>query len=259
MRTLITCAGIGDFLWLAMKLINTGERFNIIMPDTAPQRGHQLAELLPDLINKITYQSGWSYNKIRHLNAQRHHGTWDKIKGDTFVLEANSHLEAGRRIERFLPDLPTTYRLPYPSNPCNYPSDLIAIYTSAYSNARHWGMWGADQWNELLDRLSKQYILIGAPYDVGIDLSHRTDVVSSVGEPLPVVVEILKRSKYFVGFPSGLSILAETIGTPNFMHYPEHLAKMVNAWADPARIDKEYIGRVNATVDEVYNLIKDKC
>ena len=243
-----------------MKLINTGERFDVVMPNGFPQRGHQLAELLPQLINSITYRPNLTYKIIMQRNIMRQRALWRHIKESQFYLEANTHLEAGKRIENFLPDLPTTYTLPYVTNTNadKYPAGLVAIYTSAYSNARHWNLWGASEWNKLLDKLGKQYILIGAPYDVGIDLN-RPDVISSVGEPLPVVIEILKKSKYFIGFPSGLSIIGETLGAPNFMHYPAHLNKMVSTWADPARIASgEYIGRVGASVEEVYELVKGR-
>lgn len=267
MRTILVPPGIGDALWVFMKLINTGERFYVVMPGGSPRRGHQLAELLPDLIDSITYDDTLSYRKIRQQNIQQGRKEWQMIHQGNFALEANTHLEYGKRIERFLPDLPTSFSLPFiGASADKYPSGWIAIYTSAYSNARHWGQWGPDEWFKLMERVGGKYILIGAPYDVGIteELTAKLDeagieYISSIGEPLPVVVEILRQSKYFIGFPSGLSILCELIGTPNFMHYPPHLLGMIDAWPDPARIaDGRHIGRIGATPEMVYGLIKDK-
>lgn len=255
MRTLITCPGIGDFLWVAQKLQGR-EQFKVVMSDSLPRRGHQLMELLPDLISAHEYRPGLTYKKVNDNNIIRRKGRreWCGITEQEFYLSANEHLEQGRRIEELLPDLPTSFTLNYstsdedkrtasallPSGP------YIGIYTSAYSNARNWNGWGPKEWFEMVELLQPTgatIVIIGAAYDVGVveELTKAMDqkkikYINTTGQPLGVVVEILKRLNYFLGFPSGLSILNETLGKDGVMFYPPHLQKMMNTWAHPDRI-----------------------
>jgi hypothetical protein len=275
-RTIITCPGLGDTVWLFMKLVNQSERFHWKIGDGLPQRGHQIFELFPQLVESFEYIPDHGYNKVKR---SAHTGKWSRTP-DRFYLEANSHLERGNRIEEFLPDLETSYRLEYATSEEDaakayrllynslsmYMTNedfinneftvelttsshrLIGIYTSAYSNARHWKGWEAKQWLELIRLIQKhdpnyKFVFIGADYDIGVSQEvmkqlQPSEYVNTIGQPLPVVIEILKRLDCFIGFPSGLSIINETLGAKQtVMFYPVHLSKLINAWPDPARIE----------------------
>jgi ADP-heptose:LPS heptosyltransferase len=255
-RTIITCPGLGDTVWLFMKLVNQSERFHWKIGDGLPQRGHQIFELFPQLVESFEYIPDHGYNKVKR---SAHTGKWSRTP-DRFYLEANSHLERGNRIEEFLPDLETSYRLEYATTITVYQaawfhaydsykdSPHIGIYTSAYSNARHWNGWEAKQWLELIRLIQKhdpnyKFVFIGADYDIGVSQEvmkqlQPSEYVNTIGQPLPVVIEILKRLDCFIGFPSGLSIINETLGAKQtVMFYPVHLSKLINAWPDPARIE----------------------
>jgi len=271
-RTIITCPGIGDSIWLFMKLINQSEKFHWKIGDGTPQRGKQIFDLFPQLVESFEYIPQSGYKKIKR-NA--YNGKW-RDTPESFYLEANSHLEYGNRIESYLPDLKTTFNLEYGTSSMDIATaditlygsiqvtgkvnpnliggrittkpKYIGIYTSAYSNARHWGGWGTKEWLELMGLIknyNKEYkfVLIGAEYDLGIPAEIMTalpkeDYINTVGQPLSVVVEILKRLDCFIGFPSGLSIINETLAArQTIMFYPPHLSKLINAWPDPARIE----------------------
>jgi len=265
-RTIITCPGIGDTIWLFMKLVNQKEKFHWKIGDGSPRRGHQIFELFPQLVESFEYIPQSGYKKIKR-NA--YNGKWANTP-ESFYLEANSHLEGGNRIESFLYDLKTTFKLEYGTSEqdgttaldilCSYSTPtkvgpiysfqypLIGIYTSAYSNARHWGGWSTKEWLELIGLIrnyNKEYkfVLIGAEYDLGIPAEIMAALppdiyINTVGQPLSVVVEILKRLDCFIGFPSGLSIINETLGAKQtIMFYPQHLHELMNAWPDPARIE----------------------
>lgn len=284
MRTIIVPAGIGDGLFVAFKLINANEKFHICLPDGQPQRGKQIWDMLPQLTESCTYIPNQSYTIIDRRNAVRINHNWRKIKAHKFYLSANKHLENGCRIEKFLPDLPTRYIIDYATtqedkdNAATYfdGGKTIGIYCSAYSNARQWNMWGVAEWVEFIKIIHTQrpecrFLMIGADYDLDLSTQIMDELmrlsiphVSSVGEPLPVVVEILKRLDYFAGFPSGLSILNETLGKPGLMFYPPNLSKMMNAWAHPERItrgehlpmQKDTPVAVLATIEKRYKLIE---
>jgi len=282
-RTITTCPGIGDTIWLFMKLINQEEKFHWKIGDGSPQRGHQIFELFPQLVESFEYIPRSGYNKIKR-NA--FNGKWKKTP-ETFYLEANSHLEAGYRIEKFLSDLKTTFKLEYATTKkdettaldilCSYSTPtkvgliysfehpLIGIYTSAYSNARHWGGWEAKEWLELIGLIKNynrdyKFVLIGAEYDIGIPAEimaalPKDDYINTVGQPLSVVIEILKRLDAFIAFPSGLSIINETCGAKKtLMMYPPHLVNLMNAWPDPERIENNsYKGCLFTDPKNIFN------
>jgi ADP-heptose:LPS heptosyltransferase len=256
LRTITLPAGIGDAIWVLSKLANSGERFHFKIPDGTPQRGKQIFDLLPQVAESCTYTPNLNYSKIDKENAARNKN-WKDIKQQSFTLSANTWLEQGKRLEKWLPDLPISYSLNY--NTTNKDRSIagtlliqeahyIGIYGSAYSNARHWGMWGPDEWFTLIRLMytrnkEMKFVIIGAPYDNDLAellmaklYEFRIPYVNTIGQPLSVVIEILKRLDYFIGFPSGLSILNETLGKDGIMFYPEKLKPMMNAWAHPDRI-----------------------
>jgi len=282
MRTITTCPGIGDSIWLIQKLINQPEKFHWKVGNGLPQRAKQLFDLFPQLTESFEYIPDVMYKTVKRSGYK---GNWAKAPQKMY-LEANSHLEAGKRIEKFLPDLPTTFKLEYKTSlkdtieseftvPMLLDSTgrsmispkYIGIYTSAYSTARQWNGWGSNEWLEfinLIKPLGYKFVIIGAEWDIGIpgeimnELS-ADDYINTIGQPLPVVIEILKRLDCFIGFPSGLSIINETIGAKKtLMWYPAHLSKMINSWPDPERIEnKSYKGCLFCPPEQIFSWMKD--
>jgi ADP-heptose:LPS heptosyltransferase len=287
-RTIKTCPGIGDCLWVIQKLIGAGEKFDWQIHNGFPQRGRQVFDLLPQISNSCEYVPNLPYRLIDHHNIVRRYRYWHLIRQHDFYLSANRHLEEGKRIEEFLPDLPTSFRLEYTTGPMDgftaasilnrgdlvgdTKSRFIGIYGSAYSTQRAWGFWDAEGWYKFIDLMRQEnpelaFVIIGASFDtdLGNDLIARLEAgkvphINTIGQPLSVVIEILKRLDYFVGFPSGLSILNETLGAKGtFMFYPPHLQAMMNAWADPARIESgQYKGAQFCEPEKALGWIRDE-
>jgi len=256
-RTIKVCPGIGDSIWLIQKLVNANERFHFQIPDGSPQRGKPLFDLLPQVTASAEYVPGLSYKKLSQNNIQGKMRRWMDIKDQTMSLTANQHLESGIRIEEFFPDLPTSYKLNYMTEEEDQlqANDIlkdesmkyIGIYPSAYSNARNAGGWDAANWFRLIKLLYKSkdicFVIIGAAYDEGIteplmnELAlYNIQCINTTGQPLGVVIELLKRLSYFIGFPSGLSIINETLGKDGVMFYQKKDKGIINMWADPSRI-----------------------
>jgi len=290
MRTIKTCPGIGDSIWLFMKLVNAGEQFNWQISASPPQRGKQIFDLMPQVAASCEYKPGLGYSEIKARNIMNICRLWRTIRSQDFYLSINAHLESGRRIEEFLPDLPTTYLLEYATT--EYDDDkaesllhsvfqgvrlrrAIGIYGSAYSTQRAWGLWDEKEWMRLIYQMYKTdsdliFVIIGASFDVdlGGNLIKLLDeqgipYINTIGEPLSVVIEILKRLNYFIGFPSGLSILNETLGKDGFMFYPSpsvaaKVCNIMNTWAHPSRIASgAYKAALPCDPIDVYNWLKN--
>lgn len=277
-RTIKVCPGIGDSIWLIQKLINSNEKFHFQIPDGSPQRGKPLFDLLPQVAESAQYISGLSYKKLSRENIQSKKRRWMEVTEKTMYLTANQHLESGLRIEAFFPDLPTSYILNYMTtrkdqDQANKILDndsikYIGIYPSAYSNARNAGGWDAEQWFKLIKLLYKGkdicFVIIGAPYDIGITEAlmtlmseYRIPHINTTGQSLAVVIELLKQFSYFIGFPSGLSIINETLGKDGVMFYQQKDKGIINMWAEPGRIKE---GRIKECLfcspEQIFDWIK---
>lgn len=279
MKTIRVAPGIGDNLWILQKLINTGEKFIFHLPDSPPKRGKQIFDLLPQVTVKAEYKPGLPYHFLQKTNIQNVRKEWRNIRERVFALIANMHLEEGRRIEEFLPDLPTSFRIDWQTSQedkayakacVTTGLPLIGIYASAYSTARAWGFWEAIGWFNLIRQLHKmdkgyKFIVIGAQWDtdMGSNLMALMDkenipYINTIGQPLGTVLEVMKRLHYMFAFPSGLGIVAPTIDCPVTMFYPPHLEKMINAWASPADIESGlYHGTLFCSPKEAFTWAKE--
>ncbi len=221
-----------------------------------PKRGHQIFDLFPQIVESFEYIPNAGYNTLKRNS---YNGSWEDAPKDKMVLEANGFLESGKRIEGFLPDLQTSFKLPIPVNedaikkaseflPSIEGVKYIGIYTTSYSNAKYMSGWLIDEWNEFIKLINGhdhliRFVFLGAEYDNGISQEvmkiMKATYINLIGRTeLPVLIEVLKKLEMFVGFQSGLLILNEMIGAKQtVMLYSSALNSMVGTWADPKRIE----------------------
>lgn len=274
MKRIKICAGIGDNLWLIQKLINADNEFHYIIAGEHPQRGHQIFELLD--IGSYEYGPHFSNEPLIH-NIQQKHKNYKDIKENEYFVSINTHLELGNRIEEFFPDLKTSWTLDF--NTHKYaeramqlmPSpNCIGFYMSCYASNRAWDYWTIHDWFKLakmINRTKKHtFIIIGAPYDLDMSSDvmklmseHKIPYVNTIGEDLGVVIEIMRKLKYFFSFPSGMGILSTILKRPTTMFYPDLLSKMINAWPNQKLIDnKTYRGLIFEPPEDVYQWVKNE-
>jgi hypothetical protein len=279
LRTIKTTPGIGDTLWVIQKLINASERFNWQINAAPPQRGKQVFDLLPQL-GDCQYVPGLGYNLIKARNVTKMARTWGRIRAQSFFLEANSWLEAGNRIENFLPDLPTSYHLPFQTQAWEtevdaafpYEGPLIGIYASSYATSRNWGFWSELEWKELITMMYEylpdaKFVIIGAAWDTDLAdklmfLLHQDGIpfVNTICQPLGYVIELMKILDYAFYFPSGLGIISGLLSRPATMFYsPSAHPRLMRTWADPELIKSGiFTERFFCTPTEAFTLVKDE-
>lgn len=251
MRTIKVCAGIGDNIWLLQKLVNSGEQFNFQLPDGQPQRGKQIFDLLPLVANGTEYVKGLTYHL---LSLRTEKGKFRDIKKEDFYLSCNKHLEQGRMLKDWMPDLKLSYKLPWkvPANGAPYVYRTIGIYGSAYSTQRAWsqfGAWGVKQWLQLIKLIHKRnpsylFVIVGAGWDNDFATELSKELTSlkisfsnTIGSNLTQVANMMQEFKYAFYFPSGLPILSESLegGSDCTMFYTSNIKNIMGTWCDPAR------------------------
>ena len=257
MRTITTAQGIGDWCWLAQKLINQDEKFDWIIPchdfDVDVQkRAFQLQKLMPSLINSMTNKK---MKFRRDVASFSHKGTWEQATQRNFCLEANSHLEAGQRIEKFLPDLKTSFIIPFQTTGENKKEakeilkgkKLCGIYTS--NQAKIKDSWLENDWLELMNLILRhdheyRFVLIGAEYDKPfleniMKAVEEYEFLYCINKELGTTIEVLKGLDLLIGFQSGITIINELIGAKQtvMLYWNDYKhANIINAWPDPERI-----------------------
>lgn len=278
MRTIKVAAGIGDNVWLLQKLVNTGEKFIFELPDGKPQRGKQIFDILPKVAKETHYVPNLSYKLLKERNIQRMARVWSEVKDDSFFLCMNEHLEKGKRIERFLPDLKTSFTLPWSTTQRANEvrgdfvegREYIGIYGSSYSTTRAWGFWQEKEWFELIRMIHAEnpkivFVLIGAQFDMDLSTKlgamldhHGIGYIDTVGKELSYVVEVMKVLRYAFYFPSGLPILSQTVegACDCFMFMPNHLSKMIGTYRDPDRPENSFKEAIFCTPERTFNWFK---
>src|SRR6478736_5078828 len=230
MRTITTAQGIGDWCWLAQKLINQDEKFDWIIPCNdfnadVQKRAFQLQKLLPSLINSMTHKS---LKFRRDVASFSHRGTWEQVGKRDLILEANTHLEAGQRIEKFLPDLKTSFIIPFQTTTENKKEakgilkgkKLCGIYTS--NQAKIKDSWLEQDWIDLMNLIIRhnaeyKFVMIGAEYDRPfldniMMWGHESHFETCINKDLGTTIEVLKGLDLLIGFQSGITIINELIG-----------------------------------------------
>jgi len=271
LRTIVVPSGIGEFQWSWTKYLNVPEeRFCILGLDGAPRRLHQFCELHPR-IEAFGYYAGFDYTTIRAWQKEFELDSWAAVTsqfslGQLCAIACNPHLEAGRPLAKWLPDLPTTYRYPLELKPEHTeaadrylttaePNDvLIGISCASYRGADAWKTWHHSEWIEFLHLIQQEvpnarFSLLGGSWDDLTASVFDTDsklrwLTDARGLPpmgrthFGAAVSLLERFSGYIGFSSGLGhVAAHNCGTPVFMLWPEHEQALSTSWVDPELLE----------------------
>lgn len=259
LRSFHVPSGIGDVSWLYSKLMHV-EPANWIIADGWPHRTAPFLKLLPRVIDAV--YGPFNYHEI--LKQEEYHSiqpttTWAQVEAlrhTNVYIEVNRHLEAGRRLEDWMPDLPTEfhYHIDVPAEDALRAHKLLeglerpiwGISAASYRGSEAWKTWGYDNWSWFLKEWEFTYggtiLLMGGFWD---DLTHTLvadnpkykDIVgkTSVGSML----EILKTIDGYIGFSSGMGILRTVFDKPVFMLWPDHQVELSTSWAPKHMLESD--------------------
>jgi len=275
--------GIGDISWIYSKLAGLGRPLRIEVADSGPRRALPYLELLP-LVKESCYVKAPNPANMRGGKALPSWSAEQLVSAaseDIVPIDLNCWLEAGNRIEDFIPNIPTVH---------HYPIDIekadgtfagwgelnarlcfrfVCFYCANADTVRRWHGWKPAQWASLARLLFSQFsldgiVLLGAkwdrPFADEVHAALHVRVVDLVGKlPLAGTLYIISRSRYLVAFPSGIPILATVLSRPTVMFYPDSLKGLMTSWVPRDVLDDgTYKAMPFCEPERVFEWIKER-
>ena len=254
--------GLGDIFWVYQKLAPYFEQLNFRITLTEDndisRRSENWLSLLPKTgsVKGIICPSEEYQNLIESkISVRDILLKWEN--GERFVqYSCNKYLEEGIRIDE-IDDYLIDTNVPILSKPFELPFDkYTTFYVSGSTKPnvmRSHGVWDVEKWIEFLKlvyakmNINYPVIVIGANFDEDVVLDVKQRLYQS-GVPVESYIQIdpshvchiLKNTKLFVGYQSGLNIIADNLDVPQIMLYFQILDKMQYTWCKRENINKKF-------------------
>ncbi len=282
--TLGLCSGIGDLHWVLTKLEAFKRSRNIrqlrvaIDQDSGHQSSVRFLQSIPfiDEVIQTRETFPWRWDLPPSERKMVHEGA-DSVDGVDMLLEWNSWLEQGKRLEDMMPELHTNWRynIPYAREDREYADAirelvggrLVLLYPSSAGANKSWGKgWKPSDWVEIgqaiLEETGSKPVLIGAQWD--LDYSKVLDTLNDSGvfhnmigrtDDPKRVFALIREAELMIGLASGMPIMATHFRTPTIMLWPgseRFDPDFQTAWVNPSVLAAgEYVSLTygkNATV-----------
>jgi hypothetical protein len=248
--------GFGDCMWLLCKIYyNTNKKINL----HSYSRHAYSTYLLKNLpkINEVTQSNPYrnyaqfvekckkeyiNYNQLTDLN-----------NINEMYIEMNNHVDSGNPINSYLPNLKTTYNLPWKETQKErvesiYKKDeYIVIYTSEIRNnnlnREHTGNWNFNKWHEIINKFKDKYkiVWVGAEYDRNaLDNILKTFAIDYyVNEDVSFLLPLMRNAKATIQYQSGISCLCILENINTYMLYFNKLTKLPYMICSPEMINNK--------------------
>jgi len=245
-------AGIGDAIWALAKIPallrrSGAETLDIGICEGRPRRTRPFVERF-DFVQSVRYCERSCVGSPRatpdgFLNWVESRPNWH---GYDWLLQANSHLERGRRLEAWLPDLETDWRIAerfrFTDEETRHALRLerrISPYCVFYLGPERGNtvaghnrgpLWKPEDWGQLAAgyrRLGLAIVVVGAEYDrsyyvryAGAHLGPCHDAIGrwEIGHTLAVI----RRARFVVAYQSGIGIVPVYMGVPAAVFWRPH-------------------------------------
>ncbi len=264
-------SGIGDISWIISKVVNSDEwkkgELEIVISDGWPFR----AQPYLDMLSIKSEYGNFRFEDIIAFEKTNPYKRWSDVisrQAGLYLLQPNWHLEAGRPLAQYLPDLSTNYHyeLKIPALSSNFQTrgeiqrlskgDWIGISCASYRGAHAWRTWDLLQWKALSELLISEgfsLCLLGGKWDDLTDsLSYEIpedSCLNLVGKTeFSEACAIHEMLSGYIGFSSGLGIIRTVMSLPTLMLWPsnDHINQqpLSTSWADPRDLDSgRYIAK----------------
>jgi hypothetical protein len=250
--TLTTCQGIGDIFWVYQKFFPYVGKMNIriavtCLDNIVQKRAFSFLSTWPRVGNvTLKHVPGQIYDQLAKTKYQMRDVM--ELGLNDVDYACNRWLEEGIRLEQIDPQYPPGWSIPLQQIDAKLDWEKYLCFYVCGSKVHN--AWTTKQWAECLELLYLKYnlklplVIIGASYDA----NHAREVESYlkakgnitaktyIDLPPPQVHHVLAHAKFFVGYQSGLNVLADNLGCPQLMIYFPNLRPMLYAWCQPSHL-----------------------
>lgn len=246
--TIRTVQGVGDIFWVYQKLSPYFDKINLVicvvnMNCDVQKRSLPFVKTLPKIqLVKFLLVSSDEYQRIANIHKTLFQ-VFNECANKVFPIEyaVNGWLEDGVRIDDIDPKFRIEEYVNLKETPVDIPYDeYIILYISGNKITQEWG---PKKYATLIyntyTKYNKSYpiILLGAKYDLK-HLTIANNELTKYGYSTKLMIDykfeevnyIIKHSKYFIGYQSGLCILADNYDIPQTMLYFNFLDKVMFSW-----------------------------
>lgn len=276
-KSICVPSGIGDLSWMYSKLCHV-QPMKWLVSEGWPARSVPYLKLLPKVAESDYAPFNYSdIVKFEEASMIPMTPSWEMLKtyqGNNIFLEANRHLEAGKPLAEWLPDLPTDYhyQINIPDEEVRRARKLIqdlerpiwGISAASYRGAEAWETWGVSKWLQFLsvwrEFAGGTILLLGGHWDdLTFALSSEAGYHDLVGKTsVPMALAIMRDIEGYIGFSSGLGIVRTVFNKPTMMMWPKHQVELSLSWADPEMVEsKVYVAsQWLDPIDDVFPIAK---
>lgn len=287
-------AGWGDLSWLWSKLVNVKDEIDeILIADGWPYRSREYMELCgirssyadgKEDRELVDYRMILQGMKMRNWSADTGGmPTWEEIRkrGDRLILlEPNRHLELGRPLAEWMPDLPTEFHYPLhttqnhairakwllddyslPRHPMKE-GPVVGISCASYRGAEAWKTWAREDWVAFLKKIMafgwRPLIIGGSWDDLSFAVACELEIPDLVGKTnAGECIELLKLLDGYIGFSSGLNVVRTVLNKPALAWWPDFQKELSTAWAPPDMLMSDrYIAFPYRRVEDAWPVAK---
>lgn len=248
--------GIGDIIWAYRKLaphydaleIDIAYFKNEIQQDIQ-RRSENIIKLLPKVTTvKMRNVTKEHYNELAH-NDYPLSNLLNNIKDVHMDYSVNGLLDRGVNLED-LDEHPVEWEFSIATEPLPIDCKYILMYISGSTekrsqapNLKH--VYTVEEWAKLAKAYKQKFpehrlFLIGATFDRNImgQVASLVENCELIVQPEPKkLMWLLDNAEFFLGYQSGLNILADHFDTPQLMFYFDVIKDMKDAWVKPKNKD----------------------
>lgn len=251
--TVNTVQGIGDIFWVYQKLAPYFDRINLnvlcIGGDQVQTRARAFCRMLPK-VGEVNYVRVTI--PAYHLVAQTRYAISNILRSAArgpLDYAVNSPLERGVNLRDIDPGTQIAEFVDL-GLPADVPrEDYLCAFVAG---AKGPTVWTAQQWADLIETLAQRLgvariVLIGAAWDVQVQTSietilrrvpRRRRAIENLTATMELAasIDVIRRARYFIGFQSGLNVIAENYDVPQTMLYFSALRPMMFTWCKPGNL-----------------------
>jgi hypothetical protein len=262
---LVLPSGIGDCSWAVSALWSVRDqiaRWDVL--EGWPMRTTPYLELMgfDTAYVPLTYPMILGFESDHGIGRDSKDRTWEKISNlqvANLLLEPNKWLEAGERLEKWLPDLPCEFHYPLTVSAkdrdraertvaremARHPMEhgpVVGISCASYRGAEAWKTWGIGEWKDMLRRIMSigwRPLLLGGHWDdltyaVAFDLE-LPDIVGKTN--VPQMVHVMGMLDAYIGYSSGMNVIRTVLDKPAMALWPDFQNELRDSWAPPEMLE----------------------